>query len=170
MFKSVVTVNFVSNGVFILIIILFLIDELTSFEIKSQLVKSFTWFGIVLITPLILVWNVLTMKTIKSKGATSILPGLVLIGILIIGPMKIIFASSAWKTQTVLYQHKHLSYKKVEFQMRDVGALGYNKRNVEVTYLTDLFMLVHPMGKNIYESTDWVKIDKEVNELNLKFP
>ena len=65
---------------------------------------------------------------------------LALIGILIIGPMKIIFSSGSWKTQTIIYQNGHLNFKKVEFQMQDVGALGYKKRTVEITYLTKLFL------------------------------
>ena len=53
--------------------------------------------------------------------------------------------------------------------MQDVGALGYNKRTVEVTYLTGLFMIVEPVENNIGERVEWVKVDKEVNELGLKF-
>ena len=83
--------------------------------------------------------------------------------------MKIAFSSSAWRTQKILYQNGHLNNKRVEFQMQDVGALGYNKRTVEVTYLTGLFMIVEPVENNIGERVEWVKVDKEVNELGLKF-
>jgi hypothetical protein len=95
---------------------------------------------------------------------------LTLIGILIIGPLRIAFSSTAWKTQTVIYQNGHLNFKKVEFQMQDVGALGYNKRTVEVIYLTDLFMIVIPVEKDIHERIEWIKVDQEINELGLKFP
>ncbi len=54
--------------------------------------------------------------------------------------------------------------------MQDVGALGYNKRTVEVIYLTDLFMIVNPVEKDIDKRVEWTKVDKEVNELGLKFP
>ena len=89
---------------------------------------------------------------------------------MIIGPMKIMFSSGSWKTQTVLYQNGHLTFKKVEYQMQDVGSLGYNKRTVEVIYLTDLFMIVSHVEKDIDDRVEWVKVDKEVNELGLKFP
>ena len=49
--------------------------------------------------------------------------------------------------------------------MQDAGAFGYNKRTVEVIYLTDLFMIVSPVEKSITN-----KVDKAVNELGLKFP
>ena len=100
----------------------------------------------------------------------SIVPILTIIGILIIGPTKIAFSSSSWKTQKIIYQNGHLNFKKVEFQMQDVGAFGYNKRTVEVTYLTNLFMIVSPLEKDIDKRVEWVKVDKEVNELGLKFP
>ena len=100
----------------------------------------------------------------------SILPVLTLIGIFIIRPQKIIFSSSSWKTQKVIYQNGHLSFKKVEFQMQDIGALGYNKRTVEATYLTDLFMIISPVENDIEERVEWIKVDKEINELGIKYP
>jgi hypothetical protein len=158
------------NGIFILTVLLFVFDGLTSFEIKNQAIKSFTYFGLMVLTPMTLVWNLWTLKTRKWKIISSILPTIALIGIMIIGPMKIMFSSGSWKTQTVLYQNGHLTFKKVEFQMQDVGALGYNKRTVEVIYLTNLFMVVSPVEKDIDERVEWIKVDKEVNELGLKFP
>ena len=84
--------------------------------------------------------------------------------------MKILFSTGAWRTQTILYQNGHLSFKTVEFQMQDVGALGYNKRIVEVFYLTPLFMITSEVPNNIDKKVEWVKVDKDVNELELKFP
>ncbi|TPN86297.1 hypothetical protein [Aquimarina algicola] len=158
------------NGIFILTILLFLLDELTSFEIKSQVIKSFTYLGILVLTPITLLWNLWALKSRKWKIIGSVIPTLILLGVFILGPLEIILSTSAWKTQKIIYQNKHLNFKKVEFQMQDVGTLGYNKRTVEVIYLTDLFMIVSPVGKDIHDSIEWVKIDKDVNELGLKFP
>jgi len=158
------------NGIFILTILLFALDGLTSFEIKSQTIKSFVYFGIMVLTPLTLIWNLWTIKTAKWKIIGSTISTLTLVGILIVGPLKIAFSSSAWRTQKVIYLNGHFNFKKVEFQMQDVGALGYNKRTVEVIYLTDLFMIVSPVEKDIDKRGEWVKVDKEVNELGLKFP
>lgn len=158
------------NGIFILILLLFVLDMLTSFEIKSQAIKSFAYFGIMALSPLTLLWNLWAFKTRKEKMIGLAIPTLALVGILIIGPLNIVYSSSAWKTQKVLYQNGHFDFKKVEFQMQDVGALGYNKRTVEVTYLTSLFMIINPVEKDIDNLAEWVKVDKEVNELELKFP
>jgi len=83
--------------------------------------------------------------------------------------MKIIFSTGAWRTETILYQNGHLSFKKVEFQMQDIGAFGYNRRTVEVIYLTPLFMLTSEVSDDIDKRVEWVKVDKDVNELELKF-
>ena len=147
---------------------LFALDELTSFEIKSQAIKSITYFGMMVMTPLALIWNLVKGKTTKRKIIGSISTALIFIGILIIGPSKIAFSSSTWKTQRVIYEHDHLSFKKVEFQMRDIGALGCKRRTVEVIYLTDLFMIVSPMEKEIDSRVEWTSVNKEVNELGLK--
>ena len=158
------------NGIFILIVLLFVCDGLTSFEVKNQTIKSFTNFGLLILTPVLLVWNPLTLKTRKWKIISLIFPTIALIIIMIVGPMKIMFSSGSWKTQSILYQNGHLTFIKVEFQMQDVGALGYNKRTVEVIYLTDWFMIVNPVEKGIEERIEWVKVDKDVNELGLKLP
>lgn len=170
MYSGLAKVNIFLNGVFILICIVLLLNELTSFEIKSQPIKSFVYFGVLIFTPSILILNLFVNKTNKRKITTAIFPSLVLIGIFILGPMKMVFKSSVWKTQIILYQSKQLSFKKVEFQMQDVGALGYHKRTKEITYLTDLFMIVNPIDKDINESLEWVKVEKVVNELGLKYP
>ncbi|MCO5287501.1 MAG: hypothetical protein M9898_13895 [Chitinophagaceae bacterium] len=54
--------------------------------------------------------------------------------------------------------------------MQDIGALGYNKRTVEVIYLTPLFMLTSEVPCDIDKRDEWIKVDKDINELNLKFP
>ena len=84
--------------------------------------------------------------------------------------MKILLSSGAWRTQTILYQNGHLSLKTVEFQMQDFGALGYNKRTVEVFYLTPFFMTTSEVLNDIDKRVEWVKVDKDVNELGLKSP
>ncbi len=54
--------------------------------------------------------------------------------------------------------------------MQDVGALGYNKRTVEVFYLTPLFMITSEVPTDIDKRVEWVKVDKDLNELELKSP
>ena len=54
--------------------------------------------------------------------------------------------------------------------MQDVGALGYNRRTVEVFYLTPFFMTASAVPNDIDKKVEWVKVDKDVNELGLKSP
>ena len=84
--------------------------------------------------------------------------------------MRIVFSTGAWRTQRILYQNGHLSFKTVEFQMQDMGSLGYNRRTVEVLYLTPLFIVASETPNDIEKRVEWIKVDKEVNELGLKFP
>lgn len=128
------------------------------------------YFGVIVLTPFIITWNLIFFKERKLKIISLILPSLTLITILIIKPIKIIFESSAWKTQKVIYQNNRIGFNKVEFQMQDIGALGYNKRTVEVFYLTNLFMIISPLEKTINKNTKWIKVNKEINELELKLP
>ncbi|WP_188221194.1 hypothetical protein [Flavobacterium pokkalii] len=158
------------NIIYGLTVVLFLFDSLTSFDIKSQGLKSFVYIGLLIGTPLTLIWNAVTIKPRNRKINWTILPTAILIFILIVGPMKLYFSTGAWRTQTILYQNGHLSFKTIEFQMQDVGAFGYNKRTVEVFYLTPLFMITSEVPTDIEKKVEWIKVDKEVNELGLKFP
>lgn len=158
------------NIVYCLTVILFLLDGLTSFDIKSQAIKSFVYFGLLIGAPLILVLNLLVIKTKTKRFIGTASPAVILTLILIIGPGEILFSTGVWHTQTILYQHGHLSSKTVEFQMQDIGAFGYNERTVEVMYLTPLFMITSEVPKNINQRGEWLKVDKDVNELRLKIP
>lgn len=158
------------NIIYGLNVVLFLLDSLTSFDIKSQSLKSFVYFGLLIGTPLTLIWNAIVIKTRSGKIIWTILPTAMLTLILIMGPMKFLFSSGAWRTQTILYQNAQLSFKTVEFQMQDIGALGYNKRTVEVIYLTPLFTISSKVSDSIGRRVEWIKIDKDVNELGLIEP
>ena len=158
------------NIIYGLTVVLFLLDGLTSFDIKSQSIKSFVYFGILIGTPLTLIWNVWVIKTRNGKIIWTLFPTIILTLVLVVGPMKILFSTGAWRTQTILYQNGHLSFKTVEFQMQDIGALGYNRRTVEVIYLTPLFILTSEVPNDIDKRVEWVKVDKDVNELGLKSP
>jgi hypothetical protein len=158
------------NIIYSLTVVLFLLDSSTNFDIKSQGLKTFVYFGLLIGTPLTLVWNFFVIKTKSKRIIGTIFPTIILVLILIVGPMKILFSTSAWRTQTILYQNGHLSFKTVEFQMQDIGAFGYNKRTVEVLYLTPLFMITSEVPNDIDKKVEWLKVDKEVNELGLKFP
>jgi hypothetical protein len=153
-----------------LTVLLFLLDGLTSFDIKNQILKSFVYFGFLIGTPTILLWNLFSIKTKTKRIIGTFYPTILLIFIFVVNPMKILFSSGAWRTQTILYQNGHLSFKTVEFQMQDVGALGYNKRTVEVFYLTPLFMITSEVPTDIDKRVEWVKVDKDLNELELKSP
>jgi hypothetical protein len=158
------------NIIYGLTVVLFLFDSLTSFDIKSQDLKTFVYIGLLIGTPLTLIWNAVTIKPRNRKIIWTILPTAILIFILIVGPMKLYFSTGAWRTQTILYQNGHLTFKTIEFQMQDVGTFGYNKRTVEVFYLTPLFMITSEVPTDIDKRIEWVKVDEEVNELGLKFP
>ncbi len=143
----------VLNSIFLLTLLLFVLDVFTVFEIKNQPIKSFVYIGIIALAPLILIWHLWFFKSSKRKIINAMLPLLTLIGILFVGPIEILFSSSSWKTQKVLYQSENTFFNKTEIQTQDVGALGTNKRTVEVAYLTNWFMIVKPITKSVSDDT-----------------
>jgi hypothetical protein len=153
-----------------LIVLLFLLDSLESFDIKNQLLKSFVYFGVLLETPFILIWNFFYFKKKTKRLLAVAFPVIILFNILIIGPTNFLFSTGSWQTQEILYQNRNSSYKQVEFQMKNIGAFGYQKRIVEVYYLTPLFIVSKEVCANITKRSEWKKVHKFPNEMGIKFP
>lgn len=171
--KAVMKIKHVSiilNGIYMLIVGLFILDATTPFDIKSQIVKSSVYFGLLLLTPIIFLWKLIASRSARQKIINLTLPSLMLIMIILIGPLKIVFSAGSWHTQSILYENQHFGFKKIEIQMQDVGALGNNRRVVEVIYLTNLFMFAYPAEKEVNGKPEWVKVDRSLNELELKYP
>jgi len=167
MFRNV---HIALNGLYLLILVLFLLDSTALLEIKSQMVKSAVYFGFLVGTPFMLFWNAIAGKNGTEKRLQLILPLASLLIILGIGPLRILFSVGSWHTQTVLYRNVYSGSRTVEYQMKDVGALGYRDRTVTVRYLTPLFMITSPPPAEDDTMEEWIRTDTEINELGLKYP
>ncbi len=112
------------------------------------------------------------METIKEVGKML---GLITLSLaLVIGVLAILFfvtffSGSGWKTQNILFRNKENSKIRIEFQMEDVGAFGYQRRIVKVEpgLLFDSIDRIDTISLN---KADWKQVDELVNEMNLKFP
>lgn len=156
------------NSLYLVMVTLFLLDELTGFDIKNQFLKFFIYPGTVLATPIIFICNLILVKNLNRKIQAEILPVIMTGVTLYFGYDRIFTSSAAWKTQTILYEHKITASKKIEFQVQFMGAAGYNKRTVKVYYFTPLFMITSPVTGDIHKQTEWIAVNKNVNEMGLK--
>ena len=155
----------VVNLIYTVIALLFVADVFTSFQIKHEGIKVLVYYGVLFSTPLILLSNYLFLK---PRFISTAIPVIMLIFVFTIGPTTILFSSSAWKTQTILYQNRQLKFKKIEVQMKDQGALGVDKRTVKVTYLTDLFMIADMVPQDIHQKIEWAEVNIHNNEVGIK--
>jgi hypothetical protein len=76
-----------------------------------------------------------------------------------------------WKTQTIMYQHKHLSNRTIESQLQNKGALGYNRRTVDRTKLFPFVSRTKQLTQENLEAVDtvtWDRVNIYVNEQGLK--
>jgi len=83
--------------------------------------------------------------------------------------------SSGWVTQDILYQHRRSANRTIEFQMTDVGALGYGRRMVDQRKLLPGIYWITELGKGAanvenskLDSLDWKEVHFYKNELGLK--
>jgi hypothetical protein len=159
--------SYALNGLLFILVLLFVVDVFTFFELANQLLKYVVYFGIILIPPVVFIVNIFLQRTIRRKAFFA-LPGLiVLISVFIVGPVKIVFSSSVWKTQSVLYQHTENQNKRIVFQMQDVGAHGYNRRTVELTSYV-LFNKIEEPECLSELGPEWILVNEDLNEQGLR--
>ena len=163
--KEIKKLGFLIFAIFLLCSIFYFLDKNEILEIKNEGFKSFVYCGIIVFSFFAILFSLLSYEKLKFKILYSILPILTFIEILNCVILRTIFCSSSWKTQTIIYQNTLDESKKVEFQMLDKGAFGYRRRTVEVNYITNWFFI---SKKEETYSSDWKKVNLEVNELGLK--
>lgn len=163
--KNKQLLNGLFNGIYILIAVLFISDQSTRLEIKSDTLKFLVYNGVVFLTAPLLIWNYLTSK---SRFISLSLPILVLVFILIIGPLTILYSTHTWKTQEIQYENSDLSFIKIEHQIQNNGVNGYNRRTVQVTPIAGLFILVNKVPQDIDLQPQWHRVNRPINEQSIK--
>ncbi|QQS51001.1 MAG: hypothetical protein IPM71_15730 [Bacteroidota bacterium] len=141
----------------------YLLSLFTSIEISSLTLRNICF--LTTISGLILIILRLLKIKLKENIYRIVIFSSILIGGFVITWFK---WTGDWKTQTIIYENGHISCKTIEFQMHDKGALGYNKRIVEVTKLTGFLKLIEPIDTADI-GLPWIKVDKEINELKIKY-
>lgn len=148
--------------VFFYIILLFFIgDVFDLFQSKISSFKSFIYFSVLLL-PIPLLIMELRAKCSEPVLRNTI-PILTIIGLLYVNPLKILFHSQPWETQKVILVNENYDNHKVEMQSKDIGALGYVKRNSEVYYITQYFYIVlsEDYDDRNFIGTNWKRIDSK---------
>lgn len=142
--------------------LLFLLTIFTKLEFSSSTIRNVSF----LLT--ISGFTFLMLRILKVKISEKINRIVVMLTLVVCGFIITWFGwTGAWMTQTIIYKHGHFKFKTIEFQMQDKGALGYNRRIVEVTKLTGLLSIIEPIDTAKIE-LPWIKVDMNINELRLK--
>lgn len=159
------------NVFYIVLAVLFITDNFELLEVKTAFLKNFVHFGAIISTPILLFLNLAFFRLRKWSIPTGIISFLfcVAFGFVLAkrGVLGYLFSTSDWNTQTVHYRHKVQTNRTVEYQMKDVGALGYRSRIVEVFYITPWLMITTELDADP-DRLVWSKTDEYLNELGLR--
>lgn len=139
---------------------IFIISNIPHFEISSKLFFSFTIF--LFFTSLILLLKI-KLKTEASSSFFQIIVTL----FICLGIYFFQFWSD-WKTQTIIYRHLNDSTRTIEFQISDQGTFGYSERTIEVKKYFFFIEYVKELDIDSFNSTNWEKVNLEINEAGLK--
>ncbi|MDH4472300.1 MAG: hypothetical protein QE487_06810 [Fluviicola sp.] len=77
---------------------------------------------------------------------------------------------SGFKTQTITHRSVSDPEKRIEFQLDDLGAFGYNKRTVIVSRICCFLQMEQVIDPESFNYSHWKLVNEDVNELGLKFP
>ncbi|MUU79895.1 hypothetical protein [Winogradskyella endarachnes] len=140
------------------------------FQTKIGFLKAVIYYGILILPIPLLIMEFKANRNLPEPILRKLISILTIIGLVYLNPLKILFNVTTWKTQTVEQINENKGSHKVELQMRDIGALGYTKRNAEVYYLTKHFYVV--LSENYddrnFIGTDWKRVNQNINEIGLK--
>lgn len=149
-------------GLFVLGTILLLLDGLTPLQIGNSI--AYAILLLVTIAACVLTVGYYLLK-LDFKGTLKIS---IIIGGLAIIVQGLLSWGGDWKTQTVIYKNLHLSNRTIEFQMQDVGALGYNRRTVDRIKIFPFIDWIEEVDIKNIGNADWERVDVDVNEIGLK--
>lgn len=151
-------------------LVLFLFDICDVFQTKIEFFKALTYYGVLILPIPLLIMEFKTNRSLSKPILRKGIPMLTIIALLYINPIRIIFNTATWKTQTVVLISEKMTDHKVEFQMKDVGALGYAKRTAEVIYFSKYFYIVWEKKYDTrnFIAHQWKRVNENVNEMGLK--
>ena len=76
---------------------------------------------------------------------------------------------SSYKTQEILYRSKKDRNVRIEFQMQNIGSFGYNERVIKI-HPGIFWDFTQEIDPDKIDTSDWIRVHEDVNELNLKYP
>ncbi|MCB4800299.1 hypothetical protein LG649_15715 [Tamlana sp. PT2-4] len=140
------------------------------FQTKIGFLKAVIYYGILILPIPLLIMEFKANRNLSEPILRKLIPILTIIGLIYLNPLNILFNVATWKTKTIELINENKRSHKVEFQMKDIGALGYAKRKAEVYYLTKYFYVV--LSENYddrnFIGTDWKRVNQNLNEFGLK--
>jgi hypothetical protein len=151
--------------VFYAILLLFVLDIINVFQTKIAFLKMLIYCGIVILPILLLIMEFRNNQNLIKHIFWSTIPILTIVSMVYLNPYNLLFSVEPWRTQTIRFINKDNSNIQVEFQMKDVGALGYAKRDVEVYYLTNYFYIIlnDEYHEQKYIGNKWKQVDLNIN-------
>lgn len=147
-----------ANIIYILVVFLFLQDVFTNVDISFQPLKTGVYWGIMILSPIMLIFNSFIKINLGKKIALILISIFMLTFIFVIKPINILFASGVWETREVLFRNTN-NNRTIELQIQDRGALGYNKRTVEVLHLTPLFLFAKKAPQITERNPEWILVE-----------
>jgi phosphoglycerol transferase MdoB-like AlkP superfamily enzyme len=155
--------------VFYTILFLFVLDIINVFQTKIDFLKLLIYYGVAVLPILLLVMEFRKNRNSFRYVFWSVIPILTIVSVVYLNPYKLLFNIEPWKTQTVKFINENDSNRQVEFQMKDIGALGYGRRDVEIYYLTSYFYIVlnNEYDEQKYIGNKWTGVDLDINEIEL---
>jgi len=74
-----------------------------------------------------------------------------------------------WMTQEIIFEHRTRPGRTIEFQMMNPGPGSYRKRTVDRQRLLPGLEWLYEVELERVDTTNWKRVNREINELGIKY-
>ena len=168
------TIKVLTLSVFVICLFLFYLNLINKFIFKKNYLQLIFHSIFLFNIALIIIWNYKYLRNCKNhfKKSASVLFMTILILLFLLGTIIMIFGHSQWKTQEKIAKSRNKRNYYIEFQMQDIGILGYRSRIVTAFYITKDIIVTKKIESEywnihdyLHDENNWEIIDMEINEM-----
>jgi hypothetical protein len=149
---------------FLSLVALLLFSIVTPLSIHSLGVEVCLW--IVLIVAGILL---LGRTWLRWQRRATIVALVMLLPVFVLFKWVLLWRGGDWMTQEIIFEHRTLPGRTLEFQMMNPGPGSYRKRTVDRQRLLPGLEWRYEVEPERVDTTNWKRVNREVNELGIKY-
>ena len=136
----------------------------TPLSIHSLGIEVWLWI-VMIVTGILLLGRI----WLHWQRRATIVALVVLLPVFALFKWVLLWRGGDWMTQEIIFEHRTLPGRTIEFQLMNPGPGSYQKRTVDRQRLLPGVEWLLEVEPERMDTTNWKRVNKEVNELGIKY-